>query len=787
MTESGLQQGFHLGDWIVLPLEGRIAGPTGSTHIEPKVMDVLVCLARRPGAVITRDELLAAVWGGRAVSDEPLTRVIGELRRALGDTRGQRQYILTIPKRGYRLIADVRPVAGGSDYRRETALPTGASQDSSIAESSDQIGHRQLAKRLAVTTTVVAVLAAAAVFTLYVNIVEEPTVGEDSQTLIEASEVPAKSIAVLPFVDLSDGEDNEYFSDGISEQLLNELSQVPGLHVAARTSAFYFKGRGEIVQRIAGELGVKNVLEGSVRKVGKMVRVAAQLVDAETGYQIWAETYDREFGDILEIQDDIANEIVDTLKVRIDPQGLFRSADLGPRGSEAFDIFLRGVALRKSGKPGAHSRAIELYLQAIDIAPSFAAAYKETAFSWLMMAWNNEISFEKAIQSAEPYLETALELKPDSAENLATLALSRSMAKRYAESDRYYKEAIELSPSFFSAHMNYGLSLVYQGRLKEASPAYLRAQALDPLNATLNSNLGALMLLMGQLEEGLKFAEKSISIKPDFAFPKARKALALAEYGRLADAVEYGLEVLPENPRNPMLLGALMRSYIRLEREGQASEYFGRLLEATADDYAKGIASDYFYVSTGNLDGYMEFASKALGEVAGLQTGPLTFTDRVRVHWYGRSLLLQNRDAEAAEWLVLAAGGDDTIAATTYDHVFFLKYLALAYGRLGRQDEARKLLRHARRLVTTAYDNGWATPALFVRLAEIDSLLGDFEAAIKNIRIAVSKGYLDISRLTRSVFFARMQDQPEMLELQGAVMSAIAIEQEKLLATSAEK
>jgi adenylate cyclase len=595
------------------------------------------------------------------------------------------------------------------------------------------------------------------------------------------AEVPDNSIAVLPFVNMSGDVENEYFSDGISEQILNELARIPDLQVAARTSAFYYKDRDEIVQKMGEELGVKTLLEGSVRKAGDKVRITAQLIDATNGYHLWSETYDRELDDVFAVQDEIAIAIANTLKIRVAAQNYIPKLDIGPRGAEAFDLFLRGLAHQQSKDPESYEQAISFYRQAIEISPDLTAAHTQIAYTYLMMPFRDRMSYSDAINAAEPYIERALELEPEAAEVIATLALSRSMGRDYEQSNSYYQKAINLNPNYFTAHMNYGLSLIYQGRLKEASIAYIQAQALDPMNATLNANLGAMLMLTGQFEDGVKFSEKAMAIDPGDIAPRGRMTSWLSNYGQLADAVMYGRAVLEDSPTNSVTLSALTITYVRLGMNDKAAAAMDALMQTMAGDYRKGFTADYFYLATNDANGYAEFADSQFQIVDAAAGDPLEFTDRLRIHWYGRSLLLQDRDREAADMFWWSAGGDKGIASTTYDYVFFLKYLALTRLRMDRQEEAKDLLTQAHQLVMTARDNGWSTPFLYVRLAEIEVLQGDHQSALQHIGIAIDKGYRDLPWLSHSIFFRDIQQDPEWLRLKELVRVAVAEQQVELV------
>lgn len=627
---------------------------------------------------------------------------------------------------------------------------------------------------------IVIAMAAVSATTLYFVTSQVLATRVDVEQSADIAHAPKHSIAVLPFVNMSGDESDEYFSDGLSEQLLNELARIPELHVAARTSAFYYKGRDQNVEKIGVELGVRNVLEGSVRKVGKRIRITAQLIDTANGYHLWSETYDRTLDDVFGVQDEISHEIAEILEIRMLAQEKLRDVELGPRGAEAFDRFLRGLSYAQSGTGDGYERAIHSYRQAIEIAPVFAAAHNKLAYSYLMLPFKDRMSYDDSIAAAEPHIARALELAPESAEVIATQALSRALARDFEESNPLFDRAIRLNPGLFVAHLHYGLSLIYQGRLKEASTAYIQAQALDPMNVTLNANLGALFMLMGRPDEGLEFSEKALAIDPGYAPARDRLSSWLSNYGRLADSAQFGLGLLEEWPESSITLSALTRNYVRLGMIDDAAAMLGRLMKIGGDDFRKGWTADHFYIATNDVDGYAAFAELLFKNVNAEPGDKLSFTDRMRTQWYGRSLLLRGRYDEAVAMFWWSANGEDGIAEVTYDFVFFLKYLALAYQKTGQPDEAEQLLSQAHELVTTARDNGWGTPFLYVRLAEIEAIRGDVESAVQNIGIAVDKGYRDLPWLRHSPFFRDIQQHWEMKRLQQVVRRGIAAERAKL-------
>ncbi len=296
---------LRIGDWRVSPASGQISREGETVRVEARTMRLLLCLAEHAGQVVSINDLLEQVWTGVIVTPDSVYQTITSLRRLLGDDPKQPVYIATVPRLGYRMVATVSPwVEQALDPPPAAAHPTGPHGPT----------HRrsQIWALILGGGAIPAILAVA--FLVYGRFGSAAYPRASSQT------VPAQtSIAVLPFLDLtSESMDQEYFADGMTEELIDRLSKIPGLRVPPPTSSFYFKGQKISIADIAKSLGVAYVLDGSLRKSGTTMRIAARLVRADSGFVVWSETYDRPLDDTLKIQDDIAGEVSKALRQSID-------------------------------------------------------------------------------------------------------------------------------------------------------------------------------------------------------------------------------------------------------------------------------------------------------------------------------------------------------------------------------------------------------------------------------------------------------------------------------------
>jgi len=299
---------LRIGDWQVNPTSGQISRDGETARLEMRTMRLLLCLAEHPNEVVSIDDLLNQVWPEVTVSPDSVYQAVASLRRLLGDDPKQPTYIATVPRLGYRMVAAVSPWPSPLIQDPITETTTTATN---VPPS-----HPRLRAGLTWVSVAVLCLVLGIIFWAFRLHGRAANSNYSASSAIAAES--QKSIAVLPFLDLTEGMKEEEFADGITEELIDKLSKIPGLRVPAPTSSFYFKGKQIPVADIARTLGVAYVLDGSVRKSGTRLRVAARLMRADNGYVIWSETYDRPFDDILMVQDDIASEVTKALKASIE-------------------------------------------------------------------------------------------------------------------------------------------------------------------------------------------------------------------------------------------------------------------------------------------------------------------------------------------------------------------------------------------------------------------------------------------------------------------------------------
>ncbi|MEO8193291.1 MAG: protein kinase [Gemmatimonadales bacterium] len=390
------------------------------------------------------------------------------------------------------------------------------------------------------------------------------------QTVVSA----AKSVAVLPFTNMSADADNEYFTDGMAEEIINALNKVQSLRVAARTSSFAFKGKNEDVGEIGRKLKVSTVLEGSVRKMGNRLRITAQLVNVADGYHLWSERYDREMEDVFAIQDDIAQAIVKALKVIL-TEGEKKIVKARVENVQAYDYYLRGRQYyfihRKSLE-----YARQMFNRAVETDPDYARAYAGVAdtCSLLYMYFDaREFNLKQAdIASAK-----ALELEPDLAEAHVARGLAVSLSKRFNEAEAEFETAMKLDPKLFEAAYWYGRALEAEGRFQEAAKMYERAQILRPEDYQAASFLAQAYKALGMKDEShaadrraIRLMEERLELNPSDARAANLLAATYATFGDTQKAIDYADRSLAIDPDDAMLLYNVCCTYTLLGRTEEA-------------------------------------------------------------------------------------------------------------------------------------------------------------------------------------------------------------------------
>jgi TolB-like protein/Flp pilus assembly protein TadD len=458
-----------------------------------------------------------------------------------------------------------------------------------------------------------------------------------SETAVSAPE-PRKSIAVLPFANLSAKQENEYFSDGITEEILNALGQVSGLQVAARTSSFAFRGQDVTAEEIGRRLGVTFLLDGSVRREGNRVRISAQLVNAAEGYQLWSERYERELSSVFAIQDEIARAIVRKLQLEFEGGAGERLVSSPTDDLDAYELYLRGRYFWNQRTGADLRRAIEYFQRAVEADPDYAQAYAGLAEAHVLLPFYGSIAQDEAFEQAIAYAEKALELDRSLPGPHAALGWARGVQFRWAAAERAHRRAIELNPSYATAHQWRAWTLLSTGRADEALEEIRRAQELDPLSRIINLDLGLQLYIGRRYDEAIEQLRATLELDPGYAYARSvlglvylRKGDPEAALGELERAVELSWD------RWPPLLGNLGYAYGVLGKEEEARELLDELEDRSESEPIRPLSVAYVYLGLGQIDRAIDWIERAVvqndpglfGDTGGLRSPDF---DRLRDH-----------------------------------------------------------------------------------------------------------------------------------------------------------
>lgn len=338
------------------------------------------------------------------------------------------------------------------------------------------------------------------------------------EELRSKTEQSFKSIAVLPFVNMSNDPENEYFSDGMTEEILNTLTRIEGLQVTSRTSAFAFKGKLEDIRSIGAKLNVNTILEGSVRRAGERVRVTAQLINSSDGYHIWSETYDRDLKDIFGVQDEISKEIVNTLKTKLVKKEV--SSVLVTKHTEnmeAYNYYLKGNFYWNKWSPENVLKAIEFFEKAVSEDPGYALAFSNMAGCYVYLAAIGHIKPKEGYSKAKEYASKAIELNDELGESYLALATNDFFFNwDWDSANKNFRKALSLNPGSVAIIHTYGLYLMVIGRYEQAVQYLEKAVSLDPLSLSINSTLGTTYGLAKKYDKAIKQIEKALEIDPEY-------------------------------------------------------------------------------------------------------------------------------------------------------------------------------------------------------------------------------------------------------------------------------
>lgn len=589
--EQKPEQLYEFGVFRLDPGERLLLRAGEPVPLTPKAFDVLLVLVKEAGHLLEKEALMKAVWPDSFVEENNLADNIFRLRKALSDGEDGQRFIETVPKRGYRFVADVKE----TNRERLTSTVTPVSAELPTAPIVTTRSHSVLRKYLWVLIALAVVIATFLGIGIYNRFNSAPR---------------AESLAVIPF---SSEAETEYLSDGISESLINNLSSLSNLRVTARATAFSYKGTERNPQQIGKELNVSNVLTGKVTLRNDSLTVQVELVDAGTGTQLWGERYQRKLADIFTVEEEIGRQIAEKLRLRLSGEEQLQLTKRYTENPEVYQLYLQGLyVFNKRTEEGIY-KAIEYFQQAIAKDPQFALAYPSLANCYVILSAKEGPA--KLLPEAKAAALKALELDNNLAEAHSALAQIRwvyDLDQAAAESD--LQQALKLKPNSAVAHYQYARVLADTGRFDEAHAHIKQAIELDPFSIQYRKSVAYILFLARQYDKAIAEYKKLIVIAPEFPQSQRELGLAYEQQGLYQDAFNQLQRTyeMRENYGKMMLRADIGHLYAVWGKRAEAHEVLTELIKKSEQAYVSAYDIAVIYSGLGDKDQAFSWLDKAV-------------------------------------------------------------------------------------------------------------------------------------------------------------------------------
>jgi len=600
----------RFGTYEVSLQSGEVRKAGLRIRVQQQPMKLLQILLEHPRKVVTREELRSRVWPNESFGDfdQALNIAIGKLRSALGDSAENPRFIETLPKRGYRFIADVSVL----DADRPK-MPESVAGDPPAPEPGHTLQGTGLAvapkRRLWLTGRVTGALA----FVLSLSILS---------VWLFRSRGPApagiRSLAVLPLENLSGDASQNYFADGMTDELITDLAQISALRVISRTSVMAYKGARKPLPQIARELNVDAVVEGTVLRSGDQVRITAQLIEASTDKHLWSQSYEGELRDTLALQSRVASAIADQIRINLTPREQAALKNVKVVNPEAYESYLKGRYFWNKRTADGLKAALAYFEQAIEEDPKYAKAYSGLSDTYALLGdWQYAVMTPKeAFPEAKAAAIHALELDNTLGEAHNSLAFVLDGFDWDLDAGgREFQRAIELNPGYATAHHWYAWHLTLLGRFDEALAEMRKAENLDPLSLIINADLAELLGLAHSYDDSIiRQSLKTIEMDPNFALAHNQLAQAYLQKHMYAEAVAELQKAVELSRDSPTCIANLARAYVASGKREEAVKLLNTLKKRSTTGYSNASEIAMIYASLGDTDQAMNWLEKGFEE-----------------------------------------------------------------------------------------------------------------------------------------------------------------------------
>jgi TolB-like protein/DNA-binding winged helix-turn-helix (wHTH) protein/Tfp pilus assembly protein PilF len=601
----------RFGTYEVSLQSGEVRKAGLRIRVQQQPMKLLEILLEHPGEVVTREELRSRVWPNESFGDfdQALNIAIGKLRSALGDSAENPRFIETLPKRGYRFIADVSVLDANARPKR----PESVAGDLPAIDPGHtlQAGLAVAPKRGPWPTRGV-VVALALVIIVSLSILS---------AWLFRSRRPApagiRSLAVLPLENLSGDASQNYFADGMTDELITDLAQISALKVISRTSVMVYKGARKPLPQIARELNVDAVVEGTVLRSGDQVRITAQLIEASTDKHLWSQSYEGELRDTLALQSRVASAIADQIRINLTPQEQAALKNVKVVNPEAYESYLKGRYFWNKRTADGLKAALAYFKQAIEEDPKYAQAYSGLADTYALLGdWQYAVMTPKeAFPEAKAAAIKALELDSTLGEAHNSLAfVLDAFDWNLDAAGKEFRRAIELNPGYATTHHWYAWHLSLLGRFDEAIVEMRKAENLDPLSLIINADLAEILLIAHSYDESIRQSRKTIEMDPNFALAHNQLAQAYLQKQTYDESVAEMQKAVELSGGSPTCVANLARAYVASGKRSEAEKLLSDLKKRSNPSVSYSSEIAVIYVALGDRDQAMNWLEKAYEE-----------------------------------------------------------------------------------------------------------------------------------------------------------------------------
>jgi TolB-like protein/DNA-binding winged helix-turn-helix (wHTH) protein/Flp pilus assembly protein TadD len=608
----------RFGSYEVSLQSGELRKAGLRIRVQQQPMKLLEILLERPGEVVTREELRTRVWTDETFGDfdQAVNIAIAKLRSALGDSAENPRFIETLPKRGYRFIADVSVVDADARPKRPEPMDgdltaTGArDKEGSNNEEKPQGAGLAVAPTRRLWPTVRIIIAFALVLSFSMLAI---------RLLRSRGHAPAgiRSLAVLPLENLSADASQSYFADGMTDELITDLAQISALRVISRTSVMVYKGARKPLPQIARELNVDAVVEGTVLRSGDQVRITAQLIEASTDKHLWSQSYEGELRDTLALQNTVARAIADQIRINLTPQEQAALKNVKVVDPQAYESYLKGRYFWNKRTANGLKVALAYFNQAIEEDPKYAPAYSGLADTYALLGdWQYAVMTPKeAFPKAKAAAVKALELDSTLGEAHNSLAfVLDGFDWDFDSAGKEFRRAIELNPGYATAHHWYAWHLSLLGRYDEAIAEMRKAENLDPLSLIINADLAEILVLAHSYDESIQQSRKTIEMDPNFALAHNQLAQAYLQKHMYAEAVAELQKAVQLSAGCPTCIANLARAYVLSGNRSEAEKLLSDLKRRSNPGYSNAAEIAIIYASLGDTDQAMNWLEKGFEE-----------------------------------------------------------------------------------------------------------------------------------------------------------------------------